>query len=75
MVLAVPTAVSHSGAPYPKRSFYIFREVEHLLKKCLFYGYKHRNIEKHSKGKIHFNKFPLFWSYLIYISLKVYNGG
>ena len=32
MVLTVPTAVSHSGDPYPERSFYILRETEHIPK-------------------------------------------
>ena len=36
MVLAVPIAISPSGAPYPERSFYIFRETEHLPKNAYF---------------------------------------
>ena len=36
MLLAVPIAISHSGAPYHKRSFYIFREADHLPKNIYF---------------------------------------
>ena len=36
MVLAVPTAISHSGAPFPRGHFTLFRETKHLLKNVYF---------------------------------------